>query len=209
MRNLLGVVLVGSALMGLSHRAFGQPQQLMLRARTGLPSAAHDARPGLWTGPRGGVLLEPSTRDEQGSLALTVTGSVLLGTAGAVLGGLVGGALSDGCNDFLCELEGVALGFLIATPIGTATGAHLGNGRRGSFGVDLLGAAVGLGVGIAIWAGDSDSFLVFLLGVVPAVGAPVFAERRSARRNAQRRIRSAAVVPTADGVAFGVRLALN
>ena len=197
------------ALSSVSDVVRGQAQPTPLQARTGL---LHQISPvNEMSGPRSfpGPVTQYHMSQDQGSLALAVGGSVLLGTAVALVGGLVGGALSDDCDEFLCELEGAAIGFLIATPIGTAAGAHIGNGGRGNFGIDLLGAVAGTGVAITVWSGDSDSFLLFLLGAIPAVGFPVLAERWSARRKAERRVQSIALLPTPDGAAFSVSLSLN
>ena len=190
--------------------AQGQSDPKALRARVGLadPIPVSAFTSGGFS--RAAPTMAEGRQTEQGSLALSIGGSALFGVAGALVGGLIGDILTGECEDFLCELEGVAIGVMVATPLGTAAGAHLGNGRRGNFGYDVLGGAAGLGIAIIIWsAGDDGGVGLFLAGLVPALGFPVFAERRSARNKARRRLESAAVVPTRDGLALSVRVSLN
>jgi hypothetical protein len=186
---------------------YGQMSMPTLEARTGLMHQMRWDRSGIGAGTTEAV--PPVMEDHQGSLLLTIGGSVLLGSAAGILGGLIGGALSEGCDEFLCELEGAAIGLLVATPLGTAAGAHLGNGSRGNFGYDLLGAVAGFGIAVLIWSADDDNVGVFLLGAAAAVANPVFVERRSASRKARRRVQSVAFGPTPDGFAFAMRLSLN
>jgi hypothetical protein len=187
--------------------ARGQLSEAAMQGRVGLelqvPAITDPARDSF-----GRSVWPVNERTEQGSLALTVGGSVLLGTAAAFVGGLVGGAFSEGCDGFLCELEGVAIGFLVATPLGTAAGAHLGNGRRGNLGLDILAAAAGLGIAAVIWSADDWGLGVFIAGAVPAIGFPVFAERRSARQKARGRVQAVTLAPTRDGLAAAVSISL-
>jgi hypothetical protein len=82
---------------------------------------------------------------------------VLLGGVGFLAGGAVVHRIASSCEsgtpnpDNWCAFEATLIGAAIGGTSGMALGVHLGNGRRGSFALDLLtgGAVWGLGMGIA------------------------------------------------------------
>jgi len=138
------------------------------------------------------LLCEPTCREQPQSDALPPSdgvagqnrpvGAVVGGLLGGVVGGFAGAAIgaagcqSSGYLDFSCLGRG-AMGFLVGEIIGVATGAHLGNGRRGNWARDLAASlvlAVG-GLGVASIDGSPGPFL---LAAAIQVGGTVAVELR-------------------------------
>ena len=133
-------------------------------------------------------------------------GTILGGALGLGLFGAVGGVAMD--DGDLGALAGFVFVGAMGLALGTATGAHLGNGRRGSFQAALLASAAGTGAGFAIWMIDPDEPGYFAIGVLPALVAPIVAESISASRKARDGV-SAFVAPGPDGVMFALRVGLG
>jgi hypothetical protein len=118
-----------------------------------------------------------------------------LGAAGAVAGGLIGFALDHTCDagsSWLCIEPGGLAGIAVLGTVGASVGAHLGNRRRGSLGVVLLGSCAAWGaaliLALPIRLVGPEAFVVWLLAAVPIVqfGATVAIERITGRRNEAR-----------------------
>lgn len=95
----------------------------------------------------------------------TVVGGVLAGTAGLFAGAMIGGSLENSywpCNCDDPGLVGAVYGALIGETMGLATGAHLGNGRRGNLGLDVLVSAGTAVLGVAMLSGGDGSALLAL-----------------------------------------------
>lgn len=97
-----------------------------------------------------------------------------IGIGGFLAGGLLGIAIAD-CpgseDDGLCALEGGFFGAAALGTIGLATGVHLGNDRRGSFGLDVLTAAGiwGLSIGVLAATGWDDTATTVTFVALPIV----------------------------------------
>lgn len=95
----------------------------------------------------------------------TVVGGVLGGAAGFFAGAMVGGSVENRFFPCHCDdpgLMGVLWGAAIGESVGLAVGAHVGNGRRGNLGEDLV-ASLGMGaVGIAVAFGVGEAGLLFV-----------------------------------------------
>ena len=113
---------------------------------------------------------------------------------GPIVGGTLGGAVGLGVGLLpaaACDLEGSdCIGALVllaaAESVGMALGAHLGNGRRGSFALDWLVAVVSGAAVLAIeentaTRGVDNGGQILLAGVVQ-LGAVVLTERATGRR---------------------------
>jgi hypothetical protein len=90
---------------------------------------------------------------------------VLGGAAGFFAGAMVGGSVENRFFPCHCDdpgLMGVLWGAAIGESVGLAVGAHVGNGRRGNLGEDLV-ASLGMGaVGIAVAFGVGEAGLLFV-----------------------------------------------
>ena len=75
-----------------------------------------------------------------------IAAGLLGGGLGLLGGGLLGTLAWSGCAGEECRLEGAAIGGLIGAAVGLPLGVHLADGRRGRFDLALLGAA---GAGLA------------------------------------------------------------
>ena len=114
-----------------------------------------------------------------------VAAGALAGAGASLVGGLIGAALSScGDGDFLCGLEGAALGILLGEVIGSTVGVHL-VGRTeettGSFGFTLLGSTIGLGAGTLLAAAINTDYLSVPLFLLSAPVGAVFANNLTRR----------------------------
>jgi hypothetical protein len=120
-------------------------------------------------------------------IAVEIIGAAAVGTILGITGGYIGGKLYEGCSGFLCEFDGILIGWSIGYPLGSAIGVYIaGNtgNEIGSFPSTLLGSILGQlgglgGVAIAIaLAGEGEGegegeLAVGLGGVLFFVGSPI------------------------------------
>ena len=150
--------------------------------------------------------------DSQRTLPLTIGATVLMGAVGG-LGGIYGAYYAtcsheeadrdDGCDD---SVSAALVAMLAGISLGTAGGAHLGNRRRGNFGLDLAASLAGIGAGVGLGYFLEDNWEgLWMLSAVPPVLLPVVAEHWLTRRRARNRL-TGAVVPAPGGAAFSLAL---
>lgn len=127
---------------------------------------------------------------DQGSVGASIGAGVGLGLAGFFAGAFTGSVLASGCTGDFCGLEPAFYGAAVGGTLGMALGVHLGNQRRGNFGLDFLsGAAVwGAGIGIAAASKWDQTTTVAAFVAVPIVqlATAVAVERAVGRSNARR-----------------------
>jgi hypothetical protein len=88
------------------------------------------------------------------------------------------------CGDDPCGTVGGFLGGLAGEAVGLSLGVHLGNRRRGSYGVDLLTSlgVAAIGIGAMVWIDPDEGGLVALAATpVLQLAVTVPLERRTAR----------------------------
>ncbi|MGI9176020.1 MAG: hypothetical protein ACR2GR_11950 [Rhodothermales bacterium] len=126
-----------------------------------------------------------STKRKAGQVAA----GALAGAGAGLAGGFIGAALSScGNGDFLCGLEGAALGILLGEVIGSTAGVYLA-GRTAettsSIGFTLLGSVAGLSASILLASAvsSSDYFVVPVLLLGAPVGATLAYNLRRRYRN--------------------------
>jgi hypothetical protein len=142
----------------------------------------------MFLGQEGTTGTQP-TRGGERSLIRSILFGALAGAGGFYVGGLLGSKLSDECDDAydLCLEEGTVLGAAGGGTLGLAVGVHMGNGRQGSLGKDLLVASGIWAVGVALALGLSDASEETSVGILVAIpilqlGATVAVERAAGRR---------------------------
>jgi hypothetical protein len=117
----------------------------------------------------------------------TLGAAVGLGLLGWGAGALAGRLIQGHCVEEFCGWEGVFYGGAAGGGLGIALGAHLGNGRRGNFALDLLtsGAVWGLGyltMRSCIKNSDAVGLVVTAITLPPTqVAATVLVERATSR----------------------------
>jgi len=117
----------------------------------------------------------------------TVGAAVGLGLLGWGAGALAGHLIQGHCYEDFCGWEGVFYGGAAGGGLGLALGAHLGNGRRGNFALDLLtsGAVWGLGyltMRSCIKNSDAVGLVVTAITLPPTqLAATVLVERATSR----------------------------
>lgn len=116
-----------------------------------------------------------------------------LGLGGFAVGGLLGIAITDcpGSDEGLCALEGAFFGAAVLGTFGLATGVHLGNDRRGSYGLDLLTAGgvwcLSIGLLAATGWGDTATAVTFVALPIAQLFATAAVERDIGDRRARKR----------------------
>ena len=135
---------------------------------------------------------ERTRKDGSGSAVSAVFGGALLGSVGLLGGGYVGASLEarscgGGSGFDFCGLGGFIIGGVVGEVLGIALGSHLGNGRRGSFGQDVLTslttAAAGIGLVAAIDAENAAPLLITVAAM--QLGATILVEVSSGRRRSR------------------------
>ncbi len=107
-----------------------------------------------------------------------IVGALLAGGLGVIGGAFVGGSSSgaQNCDEEMCGLEYLFWGAVVGETIMMPLGAHLGNGRRGSLGLDLLASigVAGAGLGLTYATGFGNIFvLTAILQVVTTVAIEI------------------------------------
>ncbi len=156
----------------------------------------------------------PIARAEVGSRWGAYGAAAGIGALGFVAGGLAASQVDQDCEDLGC-LEAPFYGAALLGTIGVAVGAHLGNGRRGNLGLDLLTSAGiwGLGIGPIIASQSGDDLAVAMFLAVPIVQVLLTTEveratgRARVRQSAERL--SVSLVPLAGRLGSGVALRLG
>jgi hypothetical protein len=113
-----------------------------------------------------------------------VVGGVLGGTAGLFGGAMLGASMEPPCYCDDPGLMGAIYGGLIGESVGLALGTHLGDGLRGNLGMDLLAAAGGSLVVLALGASSNDGAVLIpavALQVVLVAGVELGAARKKSR----------------------------
>ncbi len=144
---------------------------------------------------------------DQGSWTKPVLAGIGLGAAGFLAGGLIGGALSYDSDTEYSGLAGAFIGSQIGGTLGMATGAHLGNHRRGNLALDFLTGAAIWGAGIGLVVASQDATVgpaVFVVIPIAQILGTVAVERAVGQRRLRRGDIAVAVVPTASGGAVFV-----
>lgn len=159
-----------------------------------------------------------STEERPGFLDVAWPGAAL-GSVGFVIGGVAGAHLAD-CEfdaDGFCGLQGALFGAAALGTFGLATGVHLGNDRRGGYGLDLLTAAGIWGVSMALLAATGWDDGATTVGFVALPIAQLLGTVAVERATGDRRVRESNTTgrldvrfgPTpAGGVAIAGRLRL-
>lgn len=154
----------------------------------------------------------PTDDKPQGSLVATIGLATLSGLFGVyVAAGAVDVVTPKRlCGDSWCGFEASVIAGIMGLGAGAGLGAHLGNGNRGSLGLDVIGGLVGSAAAVGIIsAGDPDDFSILVGALLAAVVVPIWVERSTARRNYERRRSTVAVAPTRSGIRVAVQFRLD
>ncbi len=175
----LAVVVLAAVLSGAAPAA-GQhlPQPRFAPAPRPPRLAFHQARFAALDTP------DVSLKTRQTSTGWLVLGAVVGGALGGAIGAMVGSAnpAGDFPDDPGAETVVSAFaGFVLLEPIGAGLGANLANHGRGSAGLDVLAAAAGTAVPIALAVLSRNPAAVLVAIPLPVVAA-VVVERATARR---------------------------
>lgn len=119
----------------------------------------------------------------QGSLLWPIAGGLLAGGLGALGGGLLGSSNVDSPGCDFCGVGGFITGAVIGEATLTPLGVHLGNSRRGSFGLGLLTSLAVVGGALALASGTYGDELTTIAIVAPILqlSACIAIERATGR----------------------------
>jgi hypothetical protein len=127
------------------------------------------------------VLPQAGSVPAQRGVGWPIVGGLLAGSAGFWAGAFIAGAIADkNCDgeDVGCLLHSILAGAAIGESLLLPAGIHVGNGRRGTFPLEL-GASVGLaGLGVAAAEGADDPWPLVPAAVAQMV-VGVLLERRT------------------------------
>lgn len=149
------------------------------------PSVQYLITPGLEVDLTRSYLLEAEFASESESVVVPVLGGVLGGAAGLFGGGFIGYTLDtsvSGCEgEMFCGLGGALLGAWIGETIGLPLGVHLGNKRRGNFGLSLLANAGVTTLGVLLVGATEVEEMLLPISVVQ-LAVSVSIERATRRK---------------------------
>lgn len=191
------VVVAAVALLGVG--------QLQGQAPLPAPGPQHPAH--LLPAPSS-LLPDLPLSDDEPWVGWPVIGGLLLGTVGWFGGALIALEIAEDCGEGLCALDDVIYAGALTGTAGLALGVHLGNGRRGNFGLDFLTASgvwlTGFTLVLATGSDDLASALAFAVPI-GQLWATTAVERAKGREKARRRVEVYAV-PAKHRLLIGSRI---
>ena len=134
-----------------------------------------------------------------------------LGAIGFLGGAVAGSKLSEPCSGDLCNLGGAAVGALIGETIGMSLGVHLGNRRRGNYGLDLLTSTGISALTLAVEASrnyDNNAGKLLVVGVIAQITGTVVVERGVRRAKARKGMRVSLFPTRGGGIGFSASIPL-